>query len=426
MTAGPGGVPGTPDPPLPIGSPVLPDGARARYAAVLRAPHVRALVLAATVARLPIGIHGLAIILFLKSQTGSYATAGAVAAAFSLGAGAGGPVQGRAIDRLGQRRVIVPMILIHGAALLTLLGLGAGGAPAPLLVVAGLVSGFALPPLSSIMRTLWPSLLGHRDDLVATAFALDGVLVELVFVTGPLLTALVTALVSPALAMLIALTLGTTGTLLFARQPPSRDWVPPHHDERHGPFGALASPGLRTLIAAVVPFGFCFGSMEVVLPAFAEHEGSRPFAGVLLAIWSLASASGGLTFGARQPTSTMPLSSIFVRLALVLPVAYLPLALAPSIPVMIVLLLPAGFCIAPLLSSGNLLVSDVAPASMATEAYTWPITSLVVGISTGNAAAGAIVEAADWRYAALTSACVAAVGGAVALARRASLRPAVA
>jgi MFS family permease len=407
--------------PLPAAAP--PSTARSRYAAVLNAEHVRPLLFAATLARLPIGIHGLAIVLFLREQTGSYATAGAVAAAFSLGAGASGPVQGRAIDRLGQRRVIVPMISFHAAALLALVALGLSGAPTAALIATGLAAGSALPPLSSIMRTLWPRLLDDRDDLVATAFALDSVLIELVFVTGPLLTAAITALLAPHLSILLALVLGVVGCLWFVVQPPSRDWRPPEHHEHVGPLGALRSRGLRTLIIAVVPFGFCFGAMEVTLPAFAEDHGARPIAGVLLSIWSLASAAGGLTFGARRPVSSLPLSTTFVWLALVLPLAYLPLAAAPSIPVMALLLIPAGACIAPLLSAGNLLVTDVSPAGVATEAYTWPITSLIVGLALGNAAAGAIVEAADWRVAFLAASASAGLGGALALGRRASLRP---
>jgi hypothetical protein len=272
------------------------------------------------------------------------------------------------------------------------------------------------------MRPLWQRLLDDRSDLVATAFALDSVLIELVFVTGPLLTAAITALLAPHLAMLLALAFGFGGCLAFVAQPPSRDWAPPERTEHHGPLGALRSHGLRTLIVAIVPFGFCFGAMEVTLPAFAEDHGARPIAGVLLSTWSLASACGGLAFGARRPVSTVPLATTFVALALALPLAYLPLAAAPSIPVMALLLIPAGACIAPLLSAGNLLVTDVAPAGVATEAYTWPITSLVVGLAGGNAAAGAITEASDWRMAFLAAAGSAAVGGVVALARRASLR----
>ena len=97
--------------------------ARARYARVLRTPHVLPLMASALVARLPIGIDSLAIVLFLRDRTGSYATAGVVSAAFALGSGAGAPLSGRLIDRFGQRGVLVPLALVHTGALATLVGL---------------------------------------------------------------------------------------------------------------------------------------------------------------------------------------------------------------------------------------------------------------------------------------------------------------
>src|SRR4051794_41365283 len=82
--------------------------ARGRYARILRTPHVMPLMVAALVARLPIGIDSIAIVLFLRERTGSYATAGIVSAAFALGGGAGAPLSGRLIDRFGHRRGVLP------------------------------------------------------------------------------------------------------------------------------------------------------------------------------------------------------------------------------------------------------------------------------------------------------------------------------
>src|SRR5262249_55498473 len=107
--------------------------ARARYARVLRTPHVLPLLAAALVARLPIGIASLAIVLFLRDRTGSYATAGIVSAAFALGSGAGAPVSGRLIDRFGQGRVLVPLALVHTGGLAGLVGLTLANAPLVLL-----------------------------------------------------------------------------------------------------------------------------------------------------------------------------------------------------------------------------------------------------------------------------------------------------
>ena len=393
--------------------------ARARYARVLRTPHVLPLMASALVARLPIGIDSLAIVLFLRDRTGSYATAGVVSAAFALGSGAGAPLSGRLIDRFGQRGVLVPLALVHTGALATLVGLALASAPTALLLPAALVAGATIPPISATLRPLWGPMLHDDQDLLPTAYALDSVMIELVFVLGPLLTAAATALLSPVAALALAAALLVGGTVAFASSPPSRAWRPDPAAGGHGWLGALRSPGLRTLVAATLPLGFCFGAMEVTLPAFSEDMGSRAWAGVLLSVWSFGSATGGIIYGARA--GTLPLARTYVVLAAILPLTFLPLALAPSIWAMPALCLVAGVAIAPLLASGNQLVVDVAPPGALTEAYTWPITALVIGLSLGNAVAGVLVESADWRISFLVGAGIAMLGSVLAFTRRATL-----
>jgi MFS family permease len=71
------------------------------YLAVLRAGRIGWLELATLVGRLPIGISGLAIVLFFKEETGSFAAAGAIAGGMAFGIGAGAPLMGRWVDRRG-------------------------------------------------------------------------------------------------------------------------------------------------------------------------------------------------------------------------------------------------------------------------------------------------------------------------------------
>jgi len=395
--------------------------ARARYARVLRTPHVLPLMASALVARLPIGIDSLAIVLFLRDRTGSYATAGIVSAAFALGSGAGAPLSGRLIDRFGQRGVLVPLALVHTGALATLVGLALASAPTALLLPAALVAGATIPPISATLRPLWGPMLHDDQDLLPTAYALDSVMIELVFVLGPLLTAAATALLSPVAALALAAALLVGGTVAFASSPPSRAWRPDPAAGGHGWLGALRSPGLRTLVAATLPLGFCFGAMEVTLPAFSEDMATRAWAGVLLAVWSLGSAAGGLVYGARA--DRLPLAPTYVRLAAVLPLTFVPLAASPSLAAMVPLCVLAGVAIAPLAASGNQLVGDVAPAGTLTEAYTWLVTAIVVGVALGNAVAGVLVEAADWRVSFLVGAGCGAIGSALAFARRGTLSP---
>lgn len=393
-----------------------------RYGEVLREPYVSALIAATLLARFPIGINALALILYLRETTGSFAVAGIVAGGLAAGAGAGAPVQGRLVDRLGQRRVLPPLAFVHALALGAIVASGELGAAAPLLLLFSFTAGFAIPPTSSVLRSMWPSLLGERPELLQAAYALDSVLIELIFVVGPLLTGIIAAVGSPAAALIVSAVSVVAGTLLFTSLPPSRAIEPIAREHRAGPLGALRSPGVRTLVLTSIPAGVGLGMCEVGLPAFSHASGRAELAGVLLAIWSIGSAAGGLIYGAlpRRP----PLNRVHLLVAVLLPVGLLPLAAAPSPAVMALLVIPAGMFIAPLLATRNELVGWVAPAGARTEAYTWPVTAFVGGIAIGSALSGAIIEASSWRVAFLVAAGAAAIGAVVAVARRGTLVPA--
>jgi len=394
------------------------------YARILRAPRMAPMLGATLLARLPIGINSLAIVLFLRAQTGSYAAAGAAAGALALGSGLGAPVGARLIDAWGPR-VLVALGTGHAAGLGALVALGSAGAPAPALVAASGLAGLAFPPTSSVQRALYPRLLGGDKALVQGAFALDSVLTETLFIAGPLLTALLVALAAPAAALGLSGVAVLAGTILFvAAMPGPEPRLAGEAQERPGRLGALASPGIRTLVLAMLPVGFAFGALEVAIPAFADEEGRAELAGVLIAIWSLASAAGGLAYGARERRGS--LLGVHLRVAILMPLGLLPILLATSPALMALLVLPAGVFIAPLIATRNELAGAVAPPGAETEAFTWPLTALVSGIAVGAATAGALVDASGWRSAVLAGVLAGALGAMVSLARRATLSVAAA
>jgi len=394
-----------------------------RYRRVLQAPGVAPLFAVTVLARLPIGLVALALVLFLREETGSFTVAGGAAAAFALGAGVSAPVAGRLIDRRGQRRVLLPLAAGHATGLVLLVPMGHGDVATWALLALAFVTGATIPPLSSAMRALWPRLLReHTTELLPTALALDSVSIELVFVSGPLIVAALTAIVAPEAALILGAVLTVVGTLAFTAHPASRSAGPAASAAEHGLLGALSSAGMRTVVICTIPAGFCFGAAEVALPAFARAEGSPNAAGVLLAAWSLASAAGGLLYGARS--WGLPLVERWPRLMLACGAAFLPLALAPSIALMAVLAMVSGVLIAPLITAGNELIGFVAPAGVATEAYTWGTMALVAGVSAGNATAGALSEGPGWESAVLCAGVVGLLAGTLALSRRGSLQPA--
>ena len=268
---------------------------------------------------------------------------------------------------------------------------------------------------------MWPGLLRDRPQLIQAAYALDSVLIELIFIAGPLVTALVATFLAPPAALVLSAASVIVGTVTFTALPPSRAMRPQRDRPRAGALGALGSPGVRTLVLTSLPAGIGIGICEVTLPAFSDASGAAATAGVLLAIWSLGSAAGGLVYGALP--NRPPLNRVHLAVAALLPLGLLPMAAAPSVAVMALLVIPAGMFIAPLLATRNELVGWVAPEGARTEAYTWPVTAFVGGIAIGSALAGAIVESASWRTAFVVAAAITALGTVIAVARRNTVAP---
>jgi MFS family permease len=377
------------------------------------------LLAASLLTRLPIGVNGLATILFLRDRTGSYAVAGAAAGALALGGGLGAPIGARLVDRFGPRALAV-LALAHASGLIALLALGYADAPPAALIPAALLTGIALPPTSSVMRALYPRLTGGDSALVQSAFALDSVLTETIFIVGPLLTALLVAMISPGAALVLSAGAVASGVVAFlAVLPPSEE--PDVDAVSPGRLGALRAPGIQTLVLSMLPMGFAFGALEVGIPAFATNQGRPELAGVLVAIWSVGSAAGGLVYGARTRRTT--LERLHLRVALMLPLTFVPLELGGTPLTMALLVIPAGVFIAPLIATRNELAGRVAPPGSMTEALTWPLTALVGGVAIGAATAGGLVQASGWRAAVFAAIAGAGLGAIVALTRNRTLHP---
>jgi MFS family permease len=391
-----------------------------RFARVLRAPDVARLLGAAVLARMPIGIDSLGMVLFVRAETGSFARAGLVAAAFGLAIGVSAPALGRLIDHYAHARVMLPLAALHAASLGGLVALGLAGAPTGALVACSLAAGLSSPPVGSVVRPLLAGLLSREEDLLPTAYALDGIAIELVFVTGPLLTAAIVVVASPAVALLVACGFVILGTIVLVTTPASRAWRPDARQHERHVLGALASPGMRTIVAATAPVGFALGATEVTMTAFAADHGSRAAAGALLAVWALGSGIGGLTYGGREHTSAP--GPRWVRIAALFPLCSIPLLLAPSIAVMAPLAVIAGLCLAPYMAAANQLVGDVAPPGAVTEAFAWPITAIGLGAAAGSATAGAIAQSWGWREGFVAVVAAGVLTGAIAVAGRATVR----
>jgi predicted MFS family arabinose efflux permease len=358
-----------------------------------------------------IGMTGLAIVLLVRHGGGSFAAAGLAVGAYSVALGVTSPLLGRLVDRLGQTRVL---LACGAASAVAFAALGAAGASGHLGLVPLLaaVAGASIPPVAACLRALWSTLLGRGPELQA-AFAVESIVQELVFIAGPPLVAALAALASPALATAAIGVLVLLGVGAFAAAPASRAW----RGERRARdwAGPLRSPGIRTVVAAIVVLAFAFGVIEVAVPAVAERLGSRTLAGPLLALWGAGSMLGGLLLGGRG--AALGPERRLVRLLALVAVGMAALTLTAGLVELGAGMVAAGIGIAPSIACLYVLVDRLAPAGSVTEAFTW----LTTAFSTGTAAGGALVQHLGSDAAFLTAAAAVLAAALLARARRASL-----
>jgi MFS family permease len=358
------------------------------YRRVLSLPGALAFSLTGLVARLPISMVGLGIVMLISLTGGSYGYAGTVSAANVLAAAVCSPLQGRLADRFGQHRVLPVSITVFGMAIAGLIAVVELGAPTPVPHVLAAIAGAGLPQIGSCVRARWANLLSGTRDL-QTAYALEAVVDEAVFMTGPIIVTLLATAVDPLAGLGSAAVFGVLGTYALASQ---RRTEPPVLTTSSGdrPDTPIGWQTLLPVCLAAVCLGTLFGSNEVVTFAFARSHGRAGATGLLLAIWALGSLLAGLLTGMIDWKAT-PVQR-FRRGMIGLAVVMVPLLIAGNLVVLGLLLFLAGFAISPTLVASVSYIESAVPAARLTEGISWLTTGLAVGIAPGAAIAGHVID----------------------------------
>mgnify|MGYP000900573285 FL=1 len=360
-----------------------------QYRDFFRLPDVAALVTVALLSRMPIGMVGLSMLLFLRESLGSYALAGTVSGVYFTAMAIAAPVQGRLIDRSGPRLTVAVTGVAHPIALGAVLAGALAGPGLGATAFAAAVAGAFCPPITTLTRTMWRHRF-TRDEDRRRAFAIDAVLIEVNFTLGPALVAGVVAAASARAAFALAIAVTVVALALFAASPALRYFRTEKHGERHL-LGPLTQPRLLAVFAATFGLTTSFGFLEVGYPGFATAIALPALGGLFLSVNSLGSAIGGAVFGGLAIRAPIERQFAVATGTMAVPLLLHGFVDAPAAFAFVAFL--AGASIAPSIACQSVLVSRLAPAQYATEAFTWSSSFILLGLGAGMALGGWLIEA---------------------------------
>ncbi|MFG2359463.1 MFS transporter [Streptomyces sp. NPDC048521] len=359
---------------------------RSGYRRLFRLPGARAFTAGNLLARLPMGMFGVSAVVMIAGARGSYALAGAVTATGLAATALAGPWIARLVDRHGQTRVAVPATLVSVLGSLALLLCVRYDAPGWTLFAAYAATA-TTPNIGGLSRARWAHLLRDDPGALHAANSFEQAADELCFMLGPVLASFLTGTFFPEAGTLAGAALLLSGMLLFTAQ---RATEPPARARSKAP-SPLRSPGIPPLLACFTATGAVFGSMEVVTIAYADAQGHRAAAGVVLALQAAGSCAAGLVYGALKPAG-LGLTRCLAAMAALMTLPWLSATLTGSLPVLAGTLLVAGMATAPTMVTAMTLVQRRTPADRLNEGMSLVVTALLAGIAAGSATGGWAVE----------------------------------
>jgi MFS family permease len=349
------------------------------YSSLLKTTGVARIILAQLIARFPFGMLSLAFLLHIEQVTGSYAAAGLVLAASSVGQAVAGPLTSRWMGTWGMRPVLILTIIVCAASVTTVALVEMS---VPWYMVLSLIAGLSTPPVQPAVRTIYPKMVNSKQ--LTPLFSLDASAQEIIWVLGPVITTFISTQVGTQWGILTAVVILAIGGTWFIASPEVGRVRIPRSKRKLGQ--VLKRPPV--MLATVVGFLLigATAALEAGVVATFGHEGLE--AGIVLGIFSLGSLAGGLALGHIGIGPWALARRMFIVFFGMGLACFVDGAVALSI-----VLFVAGIGIAPALTVLFAMVSASVKFSDTAEAYGWMGTGQLIGAALGSAVAGVLIDA---------------------------------
>lgn len=397
----------------------------ALYKEMLSIRPVRRLLLVGMIARIPHSAAGVLLTLHIVLSLGQgYAAAGAAAAVMTIGIALGAPWRGRRVDMVGLRKALIPSV-ISETVIWSIVPHVPYAWLLPLVFVGGL---FTLPIFSVVRQSLGVMVDG---DQRRSAFALDSIATEFVFMIGPAVGAIVATSGFSAVGLTaVGISVSVAGLFLIWFNPPTRSdatctpdesaaraaadlaaaeaamvaSAPGHVQEaasEMAPAATSRTAGLRNrvarnftwftvsvaaLFAVAAGSGMVLSGSDVSIVGLLERGGHQNEIGIVFFFWCAASVVGGLIYGAMN-RSVSPMLLLLGMAALTIPMGF-----AHDTWTLAVLSILPGLLCAPVLSASSEKVADLVDEERRGEAMGWYGSALTAGIAFGAPLAGIFID----------------------------------
>lgn len=354
----------------------------------------RTYVVIAFLARLPLAMSQLGVLLLVAGTTGSYGAGGACAGALAVSNAVAAPLWGARADRIGQRRVVVLQSLTGSLTLLGLLVVVHAGLPWGVAAVASALTGLLMPQIGPLARVRWRPITARtgaqQPRLVDAAFSYEGAADEASFVLGPALIGLGVSVASPTFALAAA----AAGLAVFGTWFALHDSAVLTHTANaghRGTAGRLLTPALLVLCLSQLLIGAIFGSVQTGTSVLATAAGAPGLTGYLHALLGVGSVIAGLAVAGLPTSFALPRRLRWFAAGLL--VLSAPLLLVGSIAALVPVLLVLGCTVAPYMITTFTLGERITPPSRTSAAMTLLASATGLGYALGAAVSGRL---ADW------------------------------
>ena len=377
---------------------------RSPYAALFAIPGAKAFCASGALARLPMSMMGLGIILALNHLYDNWTIAGVMSAAYVLATAAVTPLYARLFDKFGQRRIGRIVLAVQIVAMLGFAFAALVRVPIPLLFLLAIVMGLTQFSFGALVRTRWAYVLDRtgNNELLNTAYALESAIDEVVFIFGPILAAFLAAIggtiffalhnTQPLVVHVIEVDAAQAGDRNFHAANADRVSLQQlKNGDAAKKRNVLTYAGVIPLLLVFVVFNMSFTAFDTSMTAVMKSLHLDSVLGVQLAMLAVGSCIGALAFGSRELSGSRWAHMVMFLSAMTVGFVIIHACMGNLIVMGLVEIL-TGLTISPVFASGNLVMKETVPEESLTEGLSWVSTAGTVGASFGSMITGIVLD----------------------------------